>query len=105
MPQRAHNLPTDYDRLEYQITGPVLDSIVVTARSHGKLYLPGEYSTAHRPPPHDVRITSTDPDNENVHAERIQHGSPEHYTVSYNVWNYRDSHTLAQIIRTDQSSL
>ncbi len=38
MPERTHNQPTDYDRPDGQITGPVVDSIVISARSHGRLY-------------------------------------------------------------------
>ncbi len=103
MPERTHNLPTDYDRPDGQITGPVVDSIVISARSHGKLYLPGEYSTNNRPPAHEVKVVSTDPDNQSVHTEQVQRGSPERFTVSYDVWNYRDSHTFARIIWTDQA--
>ena len=99
MPERTHNLPTDYDRLDGQITGPVVDSIVISARSHGKLYLPGEYSTNNRPPAHEVKVVSTDPDHQSVHTEQVQRGSPERFTVSYD----RDSHTFARIIRTDQA--
>ena len=93
-----HHLPTDYDRLDDQITGPVLDSIVISAHSHGRLYLPGEHSSGDRPPPHEVKVVSTDPDNESVHTEQVQRGSPGRYTVSYDVWNYRDSHVSARII-------
>jgi hypothetical protein len=103
MPEPAHHLPTDYDRPEGQITGPVLDSIVISARSHGRLYLPGEYSTGDRPPAHEVKVVSTDPDNESVHTEQVQRGSPDRYTVSYDVWNYRDSHVSARIILTGQA--
>jgi hypothetical protein len=42
MPESKHNLPDGYDRLEDQITGPVLDSIVIHPRSRGRLYLSGE---------------------------------------------------------------
>jgi hypothetical protein len=100
MQEPAHHLPTDYDRLEGQITGPVADSIVISARSHGRLVLPGQYSTGNRPPAHQVKVVSTDPDNESVCTEQVQRGSPEGYTVGYDVWNYRDSHISARIIWT-----
>jgi hypothetical protein len=54
MPDRKRNLPSHYDRLDDQITGPVLDAIVIHPRSHGRLHMPGEYSTDNRPPGHRV---------------------------------------------------
>ena len=50
-----------------------------------------------------MKVVSTDPDNQSVHTEQVQRGSPERFTVSYDVWNYRDSHTFARIIWTDQA--
>jgi hypothetical protein len=73
---------------------------VTSGRSHGRLYLPGQYGTANRPTAHQVKIVSTGPDNQSVHTEQIQVGSPERYAVSYDVWNYRESYTFAQIILT-----
>jgi hypothetical protein len=83
MPERQHRLPSNYERLDEQITGPVLDSIVVAARSHGRLHLPGEYSTANRPPRHEVSITSTDKNNSAVYREERLLGDPGHYLVAY----------------------
>ena len=100
MPERKHNLPFRYDRLEDQITGPVLDSIVIHPRSGGKLYLDGEWSTGNRPPGHRVKLVSTDPDNTSVYTEQYQLGGPDHYLVNYDVWNHRDSPTFAQIVLT-----
>ena len=54
----------------------MVDSIVISARNHGRLYLPGEYSTNNRPPAHEVKVVSTDPDNQSVHTEQVQRGSP-----------------------------
>jgi hypothetical protein len=65
--------------------------------------MPGEYSTNNRPPAHEVKVVSTDPDNQSVHTEQVQRDSPERFTLSYDVWNYRDSHTFARIIRTGQA--
>jgi hypothetical protein len=48
-----------------------------------------------------VKITSTATDNQGVYTEQIQRGSAERYTVSYDVWNYRDSASFAHLIRTD----
>ncbi len=59
MPERKHNLPDGYDRLDDQITGDVADSIVIHPRSHGRLYLSGQWSTDSRPPGHRVKVTST----------------------------------------------
>jgi len=36
MSERKHNLHSHYERLGDQITGPVLDSIVIHSRSHGR---------------------------------------------------------------------
>ena len=47
-----------------------------------------------------MKVVSTDPDNESVCTEQVQRGSPEGYTVSYDVWNYRDSHISARITWT-----
>jgi hypothetical protein len=35
MPERKYNLRSQYDRLDDQIAGDVLDSIVIGPRSHG----------------------------------------------------------------------
>jgi hypothetical protein len=58
MPAGKHSLPDGYDRLDGQLTGPVLDSIVIHLRSHGRLHMPGEYGTDERPPGHQVKVTS-----------------------------------------------
>jgi hypothetical protein len=103
MPERKHNLPSSYQQLNDQIIGPVADSIVISPRSHGRLHLPGEHSTASRPPAHQVKITSTDPDNTSVYREERLLGDPGHYLVTYDIWNHRDSPTFAQIILQDQA--
>lgn len=51
-----------------------------------------------------VKLVSTATDNQGVYKEQIQRGSAEPYTVSYDVWNYRDSPTFAQIVLTDETS-
>ena len=48
MPERKHNLPTMFSRLDDQITGDVAEAIVIHLRSHGRLYLRGEWSTDNR---------------------------------------------------------
>jgi hypothetical protein len=40
MPERNHNLPYSYDRLDGQIAGPVVDAIVIYLRSHGRTHNP-----------------------------------------------------------------
>ena len=60
MTERKHNLPAGYDRLEDQITGDVLDSIVIHPRSHGRLHMPGEWSTDNGPPAREFKRSSTD---------------------------------------------
>ncbi len=77
MTECKHNLPTAYDRLEDQITGDVLDSIVIHPRSHGRLHMPGQWSTDNRPPAHEVNRSSSDPDNQGVDYEERPVGSAE----------------------------
>ena len=100
MPELKHNLPDGYDRLEDQITGGVLDSIVIHPRSHGRLRMPGEYSTDSRPDGHQVKVTSTATDNQGVYTEERLLGGPERYLVTYDVWNHRDSPSFARIVLT-----
>jgi len=100
MPERKHKLPTVFSRLDDQINGPVLDAIMIYPRSRGILCLRGEYGTDSRPPAHQVNVVSTDRDNQGVYTEQIQRGSPGHYLVSYDVWNYRDSPSLARVVLT-----
>jgi hypothetical protein len=103
MPERKHSLPDGYDRLEDQITSDVADSIVIHPRSHGRLHLDGEWSTESRPPGHQVKLVSTAPDNTSVYTEERMLGSSDHYLVTYDVWNYRDSPTFAQLVLTDHA--
>lgn len=103
MPERKHSLPTNFDRLDDQVTGSVLDSIVISPRSHGRLHMPGEHSTENRPPALRVKITSTDPDNTGVYDEERLIGGPERYRVTHDVWNYRDSPTFAEIVLQDEA--
>ncbi|MGH3229680.1 MAG: hypothetical protein ACRDOA_14040 [Streptosporangiaceae bacterium] len=65
--------------------------------------LDGEWSTGSRPPGHRVKLTSTDPDNTSIYAEERLIGSPEHYLVTYDVWNHRDSPSFARIILTGEA--
>ncbi len=103
MSERKHNLPSRFSRLDDQITGPVADAIAVRPRSHGRLCLPGEWSTGSRPQRHEVTVTSSDPDNRGVCTEQRLAGRGERYTVTYDVWNYRDSPAVARIILTGQA--
>jgi hypothetical protein len=103
MPDRKHSLPTMFSRLDDQITGDILDAIVIHPRSRGILSMPGEHSTDSRPPGHRIKIVSTDRDNAGVYTGQHQLGGPDHYVVNYDVWNHRDSPTFAQIVLTDQA--
>ena len=101
MPEHTHNLPTRFNRLDDQITGPVLDSIMIYPRSRGTLHLPGEYGTASHPPAHAIKVVSTDPDSPGVDIEPVERGSAEHFTLSYDIWNNQDSPAFARITLTD----
>lgn len=101
MTERKHDLPTAYERLDNQITGPVADAIAVRPRSRGQVSMPGEWNTDSRPTAHEVKITSTDPGNEGVDTEERLLGSPERYRITYDIWNHRDSPSFAQIVLTD----
>jgi hypothetical protein len=101
MPEPEHNLPTQFNRLDDQITGNVLDAIMVYPRSRGILYLPGEYSTASQPPARKVDIGTGDPGNPGVYTQQNQLGGPDHYVVNYDIWNHRDSPAFARIILTE----
>ena len=92
MPERKHNLPDGYDRLDDQITGDVADSIVIHP-PQPRQAVP-ERPVEHGQPParspgqgHQHRA-----DNQGVYTEQIQRGSAERYTVSYDVWNYPFRH-------------
>jgi hypothetical protein len=98
MPERKHNLPSRYDRLDDQIAGTVVDAIALHPRSHGRLHMPGEYSTDSRPPSHRVEHSSMAADNQGVYYEERLLGGPDHYLVTYGVWNYRDSPSSARIV-------
>jgi hypothetical protein len=100
MPEPKRNLPTRYNQLDDQITGPVLDAVMVYPHSHGVLHLPGEYSTGSRPAPHKVEVATGEPGNPHVYTDQNQPGRPDHYTVNYDIWNHRDSPTFARITLT-----
>ena len=103
MPEREHNLPSMFSGLDDQITGPVPAAIVIRPRSHGRLYLPGEWGISSRPPRHEVKVTSSDPDNQGACTEQRLPGSAGRCTVSYDMRDYRDSPAVAQIILTGQA--
>lgn len=65
--------------------------------------MPGEYSTDSRPPGHRVEKTNIDPDNEGVYYEERLLGSPEHYLVSCDIWDHRDSASFARLVPTGQA--
>jgi len=55
---------------------------------------------ASRPPAHEIKVVTTDPDNQGVDIETIERGSAEHYTVSYDIWNDQYSPAFARITLT-----
>jgi hypothetical protein len=101
MPEPKRNLPTQFNRLDDQITGNVLDAIMVYPRSRGILYLPGEYSTTSRPPAHKVDIGTGEPGNPGAYTQENQPGSPDHYVVNHDIRNHWDSPAFARIILTE----
>lgn len=100
MPEPTHNLPTQYNRLDDQITGPTLDAIMIYPRSRGILHLPGEYSTDNWPPAYKVEVATGEPGNPGVYTEQNQPGGPDHYTINHHIWNHRDSPAFARLILT-----
>jgi hypothetical protein len=104
MPEPEHNLPTQFNRLDDQITGPVLDAMMVYPRSHGILYLPGEHSADSPPPPHKIDVATGEPGNPGIYTRQNQPGGPDHYTVSYDIWNHRDSPAFARIVLAGQAA-
>lgn len=99
-----HNLPTHYERLGDQITGSVVDAIMVYPQSHGELHLPGEFSmdlglrrTGNSPPAREVTVTSEDGSTQGVYTESRSIGPVERYTLVWDVWNHRDSRVFASM--------
>jgi hypothetical protein len=95
-PEGGHSLVTAFRRLDGQITGPVLDSIVIYPGSRGILSMPGH---AIRPnQEHRVEVTSSDPHNQGVYTEEQRIVGPWGYKVNCSVWNYRETPVHAKII-------
>jgi hypothetical protein len=104
-----HHLPTAYNRLDDTIASSVADAIVVFPRSHGELSLPGVYSSLNvtskdnLPPEHKVIITSEDGSTQGIYYQVRRIGSPDRYTLTYDVSNHRDSRVTARLILTDRT--
>lgn len=77
MPGPEHNLLTQFSQLGDQISGPVLDAIMIYPRSCGILHLPREHSTDRPPPAHKVDIAAGDPASPGVGTEENQPGGPK----------------------------
>jgi hypothetical protein len=106
-----HNLPDGYERQDDQITGSVVDAIVVNPRSHGELRMPGEYSSSldlsakvNRPPEREVTLTSEDGSTQGVYCQSRSIGPLERFTLVWDVWNHRDSRVFARLILTGQEN-
>jgi hypothetical protein len=95
------SLPSRYRRFEEQITGSVVDSIMVEPRSSGRLSMNADYSKAAPPPRRRLKIASTSPQNEGVSYEEKLLGNEDRYRVTYEVQNHRDSSTLVQIVLSE----
>jgi hypothetical protein len=87
-------LRPNFQRLDDQITGNVVDAIMISPRSSGRLSLPGQFSQENPPPAHKVETASTGP---GVDYEQVLLGSAEKYVVVYEVQNHRDSLSFAHI--------
>ena len=99
-PGSKHNLPTSFSRFRGDD-----QRIIVHPLGKGTLHL---HRTFHPIHPHtsfyQLKVTSTDPDNQGVYTEeRLAYSpdNPKRYTVTYDIWNYRDSPVTAQITRAD----
>lgn len=88
-------LRSNYQRLDEQITGNVIDAIVISPRSSGRLTLSGQFSKETPPPVHQVKVSSAGP--EGVSYEQQLIGSKENYVVVYEVQNHRDSPSFAHL--------
>ena len=101
------DLPDGYDRQEDQIVGPVLDAIVVRPRSRGVLRMPGQYSLhpdfrvkVNRPPEYKITLTSGDGSStQGVYTAFRRVGPLEGYSITYDVWNHRDSSVTPASLR------
>jgi hypothetical protein len=87
-------LRPNFQRRDDEITGNVVDAIMISPRSSGRLSLPGQFSREDPPPAHKVETSSAGPD---VDYEQVLLGSAEKYVVTYEVQNYRDSLSFAHI--------
>ena len=96
---KERKLRPNFQRLDAQITGNVVDAIMISPRSGGRLSLSGQFSRQDPPPAHKVKTASTGP--EGVSYEQVLLGSEEKYTVVYEVQNHRDSPTFAHIELTE----
>lgn len=91
---KERKLRPNFRRLDDQITGNVVDAIVVSPRSSGRLTLSGQFSKQDPPPLHRVKIAALGP---GVSYEQTLLGSEEKYSVVYEVQNHRDSPAFAHI--------
>ena len=109
-PGGKHKLPTSFRRIG-RLGFVVSDTIVVYPLSKGTVDMRGSIP---RGLPltmfvSQVKVTSDDPDNQGVYTEERLADSPpahghERYTVSYDVWNYRDSPVTVELVGQDQAA-
>lgn len=98
------SLPSRYRRFDEQVTGSVIDSIMIESRSSGRLSMDADYSKATPPPRHELKIVSTSPQNESISYEQKLLGAGDEYRVTYEVQNHRDSPTFVQIVLIEDGS-
>jgi hypothetical protein len=91
---KQRKLRSNYQRLDDQIGGSVVDAIMISPRSSGRLSFGGGLSKDKRHPRHEIRIDAAGP---GVTYEQTMLGSQESYSLVYEVNNFRDSPSFARI--------
>lgn len=87
-------LRSNYQRLDDQIGGTVVDAIMISPRSSGRLSFGRTFSKDKRYPHHEVRIYAAGP---GVTHEQQMLGSEDSYSLVYEINNFRDSPSFARI--------
>ena len=87
-------LRSNYQRRDDQIGGSVVDAIMISPGSSGRLSFGRGFSKDKRQPRHEVRIDAAGP---GVTYEQQMLGTEESYSLVYDVSNFRDSPSFARI--------
>jgi hypothetical protein len=91
------DLPMNFGRQPDQVTGPVIDAIIVNPRSYGQLSL--KFSEEHGPPDCEVTVTSDDGSTQGVYTKSRTTGDAAHLALVWDVWNNRDTRVYARLVR------